>query len=56
VKVTTIYVVILACTLFIIYAAIIVYVFLKRDEYPIYNRSPYLILLGAFGKCTSSLK
>ena len=43
-------IVILACTLFIIYAVIIVYVFLKREEYPIYNRSPYLILLGAFGK------
>ena len=43
-------IVILACTLFIIYAVIIVYVFLKREEYPIYNRSPYLILLGALGK------
>ena len=50
VRVTSVRIVILACTLFIIYGVIIVYVFLKRDEYPIYNRSPYLILLGALGK------
>ena len=40
--------------LFVIYATIITYVFLKRDEYPIYNRSPYLILLGAFGNYSQS--
>eukprot|EP00347_Sterkiella_histriomuscorum_P018057 403346954 len=40
----------LICTQIILYLIIIGFIFIKRKEYPIYNRSPKLIMLGALGK------
>lgn len=32
-----------------IYLLVVAFIFKKRKQYPIYNRSPKLIMFGAFG-------